>query len=154
MSLIRRPIRFDDAAVLTDMYVAVRRPFYDGRMTPTEVTNLLRLDAEFHEHWVTHAHPTAAWEAIVLDGEVVGRLITDESAERLALVDIYIAPEHQRRGIGSLVLGAVVQQAKGRRIEARICRGSFAEAWYVGFGFEPAEVNLFEVSLVRASTLP
>jgi GNAT superfamily N-acetyltransferase len=140
VSVTLRPVRPDDELALTEMFVAVRRaPFEECGLDSTAVTTLMHHEAEMHAYECDRAYPDAEWETITVDGDPVGRLITDTTAERIVLIDLFVAPEHQRRGIGSLVLGAELERAGRRPIEIRVDRGSPAEAWCAAFGFEPVE---------------
>jgi GNAT superfamily N-acetyltransferase len=150
MSVVLRPVRPDDERVLTEMFVAVRRgPFEASGLDVAAVTTLVRHEAEMHAYECDLAYPNAVWETITLDGEPVGRLITDTTPERIVLVDIFVAPEHQRRGIGSLVLGAELERAGDRPVEVNVDRGSPAEAWYAAFGFEPTAGDELQLSMIR-----
>jgi GNAT superfamily N-acetyltransferase len=150
MSVVLRPMRPDDDQVLTEMFVAVRRaPFDESGLDPASVTTLLRHQAELQAYGYERAYPDAVWETITLDGEPVGRLVTDTTAERIVLVDIFVAPEHQARGIGSLVLGAELERAGRRPIELRVARDSPAAAWYSAFGFEAVGSDDLQLSMAR-----
>ena len=151
MSVTLRPVRADDERVLTEMLAAVRHPMLMGLgLDADAVTTLAYHDAEMHDYACDRAYPHSAWEAITVDGEPVGRLITHTTPERIVLVDIFIAPEHQRRGIGSLVLGAELERAGSRPVEVRVDRGSPAEAWCAAFGFEPVDGDALQLSMIRS----
>jgi GNAT superfamily N-acetyltransferase len=151
MSVTLRPVRPDDERVLTEMLAAVRRPTFAGPgLDAAAVSTLAWHDAEMHDYECDRDFPHSAWETITVDGEPVGRLITHTTPERIVLVDIFVAPEHQRRGIGSLVLGAELERADARPIEVRVDRGSPAEAWCAAFGFEPADGDELQLSMIRS----
>ena len=150
MSVVLRPMRPDDDQALTEMFVDVRRaPFDESGLDPASVTTLLHHQAELQTYGYENAYPDAVWETITLDGEPVGRLITDTTPERIVLVDIFVAREHQGRGIGSLVLGAELERAGQRPIELRVDRGSPAARWYTAFGFEPVGGDVLQLSMIR-----
>jgi GNAT superfamily N-acetyltransferase len=150
VSVVLRPVRPDDDPILTAMFVALRRaPFDESGLDPESVTTLLLHQAELQVYGYEHAYPDAVWETITLDGEPVGRLITDTTPDRIVLVDIFVAREHQGRGIGSLVLGAELERAGRRPIELRVDRGSPAAAWYAAFGFDPVGGDDLQLSMVR-----
>ena len=133
-------MRADDDRALTDMFVAVRRtPFDDAGLDPASVTTLLCHQAELQAYGYATTYPDAVWETITLDGEPVGRVVTDTTPERIVLVDIFVAREHQRRGIGSVVLRAVLDRAGRRPVWLRVDRDSPAVAWYAACGFAPVD---------------
>jgi len=56
------------------------------------------------------AHPGARWWIVESSGAPVGELVLDARADRLHIVDITLAPERQRRGLGPAVLRAVMDE--------------------------------------------
>jgi GNAT superfamily N-acetyltransferase len=148
-SLLRWQREADEHA-MRDIFVAIRRaPLDAAGFDAVTVARLMQHQFELQRAGYRFAYPTATSEAIVLDDDVVGRLITDDSAERLVLVDIMIDPAHQRNGIGSRVLVEVIARAGVRPVELRVDHGSQAEPWYRRHGFEQVGADAMQAHLVH-----
>ena len=147
---VLRPEGQADDGAMRAMFVAIRRaPLDSAGFDASTVDRLVQHQYELQRAGYRFAHPAAHSEAVVLDGVVVGRLITDESDDRVVLVDILIDPAHQRRGIGSCVLRELFARHSTRTIELHVDHGSPAEAWYARHGFEAAGGNELQAYMVR-----
>lgn len=150
---VLREEREPDECVMRAMFVAIRRgPLDAAGFDPPTVDRLMQHQFELQRAGYRFAHPHARSEAVVLDGTVVGRLITDDSCEAVVLVDIMIDPEHQQCGVGSHVLCELIARNASRTIELRVDHGSPAEAWYARHGFEPVGSDQLQSHLVRPAT--
>jgi ribosomal protein S18 acetylase RimI-like enzyme len=146
-----RPVCEADEPALRAIFVAIRRgPMDAAGFDAVTVVRLVEHQFELQRAGHRLTYPNAASQAIILDGELVGRLITDDDDERVVLVDVMIDPAHQRQGIGSHVLVDLIVRCGRRPIELRLGHGSAAEAWYRRHGFEQVAHDDVQVHLVRA----
>ena len=76
-------------------------------------------------------------EIILLDGRPIGFLMSRVGQVEIALKQLYVAPDCQRRGIGTAVLDELVQRwrAVGKPIELGVLRNNPAQRLYERFGF-------------------
>ena len=65
-------------------------------------------------------YTNARFEVVLLDGQPVGRLITDTDAERVYYVDIAILPHIQGSGVATALMNAVLEEARQRGIPGRV----------------------------------
>lgn len=81
-------------------------------MLPPELREAL-LDIQFHAQDQQYAttYPGASHDIVVADGVDVGRLIVDESGDAIRIVDVTIHESHRGRGIGSALLGNLIERA-------------------------------------------
>lgn len=56
--------------------------------------------------------PDAEYDVIELDGRTVGRVWVGRAAEEIRLLDIALFPEAQRRGLGAIIVGALIEEAR------------------------------------------
>lgn len=77
---------------------------------------------------------------IVVDGADVGRLYVDRREREIRIVDIALLPEARGQGIGTALLGALIDesQAAGKPLTIHVERQNPALRWYEGLGFRPA----------------
>jgi GNAT superfamily N-acetyltransferase len=145
-----RPQCEADERAMRDVFVAVRRGVLDSAgLDENTVERLMQHRFELQRAGYRLAHPQATSEAIVHDGDVVGRLITDDGDQRVLLVDIMIDPDYQGRGIGSRVLWDLVNRAGSRPVEIRIDHGSPVEPWCRRHGFEQVAADDVQAHFVR-----
>ena len=79
-----------------------------------------------------------------LDGQAVGHVLfsdiqivcDDDSVDALALAPIAVFPEHQRKGIGSALIGSGLEQCRQAGYRIVIVLGH--PSYYPRFGFSPA----------------
>src|SRR5436190_9449107 len=64
------------------------------------------------DHYRKH-YPTAEYSVIERDGIAVGRLYVDRWTKEIRIMDIALLPEHRAKGIGSEVLGRLMEEARG-----------------------------------------
>jgi ribosomal protein S18 acetylase RimI-like enzyme len=57
------------------------------------------------------AYPGASHEIICCDGVAAGRLYLDRRAQELHILDVIVLPQFRNAGIGSFVLGQVLEEA-------------------------------------------
>jgi RimJ/RimL family protein N-acetyltransferase len=74
-------------------------------------SHLLSLQVESRLRSIRENHPRARARIVRIDGVDAGWLVTAESAARLRLVDILIAPGRRGRGAGTEVVRAVLREA-------------------------------------------
>lgn len=64
--------------------------------------------------------PAEGHSIVLRGGEPVGRVWTAPQEDHLLLVDIAILPEHRGEGIGTAVLGRIVEDAAGAKTPVRV----------------------------------
>lgn len=79
----------------------------------------------------------ADFDLVIVDSLPAGRLYVDRSGESMHVIDITLAPEHRRRGIGTQLLRELIDQAhsSGRPVTLNVARGNHALALYQRLGF-------------------
>ena len=93
--------------------------------------------------------PQASFDVVVHDGTPVGRLYVDRRADAVHVLDILITSEHRGRGVGTMLMRSVLDEAATSDRDATLYvePGSPAHAWYQRLGFvapdEPQGLHLF-----------
>jgi GNAT superfamily N-acetyltransferase len=74
---------------------------------------------------------------IEVDGQAVGLLRSDAEESHIQLDQLFVLPEFQRRGVGAVVLQAVLAQARlaGIPVRLRVLRVNPAIRFYARHGF-------------------
>jgi GNAT superfamily N-acetyltransferase len=88
---------------------------------------------------------------VLVDGERVGFVMVQPTADGLSLEHLYVLPEFQGRGIGSAILSVIFQEADSRALPLRVgaLRGSDSNRFYLRHGFLPVEEGEWDIYYVR-----
>jgi len=72
--------------------------------------------------------PNARFDILELDGEPIGRLITDVQTDRIYYPDIAVLPQTQRSGIATALMRAALEEARelGVRATVKVLTGNTA----------------------------
>jgi GNAT superfamily N-acetyltransferase len=138
LSVTLRPADEGDRAFLFEAYASFRR----DALVPLGWDELateryLRTQFEAEERdWRQH-RPGAQCMVILSDDEPVGRFYLARSAQEIRVMDITLLPEHQGQGIGTALLGGLLEEARRshRTVRAHVERGSAALRLYRRLGF-------------------
>jgi ribosomal protein S18 acetylase RimI-like enzyme len=135
-----RPTRDEDRQFLAELYATTRWEEVAQTGWPVE-TRLNFLAQQFELQSIHYAkyRPNAERMVIERDGTPIGRLEVDETADRLHIVDISLAPARRGGGIGTAILGDLQRLAEngGRKVSIFVEKQNPALGLYRRLGFEP-----------------
>ncbi|MCX4780302.1 GNAT family N-acetyltransferase [Streptomyces sp. NBC_01264] len=131
-----------DVEVIAELRAQVMRPDLErlGRYDEHRVRQRLR-DAFSPQHtWV-----------VLIDREIAGCVAVRPAEGRLWLEHFYLAPHHQGRGLGSAVLGAVLDRtdSQGMTVGLNVLQGSAARRLYERHGFLVEAEDPVDVFMMR-----
>lgn len=86
-------------------------------------------------------HPDVSFDVVTLEGRPVGRLSVSREADELLLLDVSLLPEVRGRGIGTLLLRALADEARasGRALTLHADRENPARRLYERLGLRAVE---------------
>jgi GNAT superfamily N-acetyltransferase len=150
-----RPVNAADEPFLRCLYASSHADqLRDTGWAPARCRTFLDEQFDFQQRHFIERHPDARFLLLVLDGQPIGRLSWQASAERVTLVDLCLAPAWRRRGVGSRVLGWLAESAdrRGQPIGLHIARDNAACRLARRFGFtdDSADGGSLCVALTRA----
>jgi GNAT superfamily N-acetyltransferase len=138
MPFVLKPVTFEDATLLGDLFREVRAVEFIPLGLPEPALHQL-LDMQFRAQSLGYAaqFPNAADNIVWVDGEPVGRLLTNVSDDEMRLVDVALFERFRRKGIGASLLASVCEQAKKAKLPLRLSvrSGNPAERLYARCGF-------------------
>jgi ribosomal protein S18 acetylase RimI-like enzyme len=153
MSTMSRPPRNDiafracveaDVPFLRALYGTTREE--EMRVVPwTEEQKAQFLDMQFRaqkQHY-EEFYPDSSFLVIELEGKPVGRLYIQRDPEELHLIDIALMPDVRGRGIGSMLLEEIQEEARTseRRVTIYVEHFNPARALYDRLGFRHIDTN-------------
>jgi ribosomal protein S18 acetylase RimI-like enzyme len=116
-TLAVRPALPQDEIFLYELYSAVRAPeFAQAPITATQKEDLIRMQFRGQMSAYTQMYPNSCYHVVLLDGKPVGRLWVAPGDNDFQLVDIAIHPKLQSKGIGSVLVQRLQQEAVKARL--------------------------------------
>ena len=137
-----RPATDEDRAFLRAVYGSTREaeltrvPWSDAEKAAFVEQQFSAQDAYYRDHYTT------AEFLVILDGEEpVGRLYVDRWEHEIRVMDIALLPRARGRGIGSALLGDLIEEAErsGKALSIHVEAENPARSLYDRLGFEPVE---------------
>ena len=117
-----------DAETLVRMRIAAMRESLEriGRFDPQRA----------RDRFISSFDPSLC-KFILIDGVSVGFVVVRRAENHLALDHLYVVPEHQGKGIGSSVLGSILQDADTQLLTVKLgaLRDSDSNRFYQRHGF-------------------
>ena len=108
-----RPVRESDHAFLLAVYAGTRAPELDHVPWSAEQKDaFVRMQYTAQTSHYVAEFPQATHEVICAGEIPVGRLYLDRAEDAFKVLDIAVLPEYRRRGIGSVVLRRIQDEAR------------------------------------------
>jgi len=133
-----RPEAADDTPLLFQLYASTRED--ELALTGWDAATCERfLQSQFNAQRVGYRSqfPEGEFDIVLLDSVPTGRIVLNQTAHEIRLVDIVIAPSARNRGLGSALTQAVLDEAakQNKPVRLHVIRHSPAVRLYQRFGF-------------------
>lgn len=107
-----RPVTIDDTEFLYRLYCTTREEEMNlANFPPEQREQFLQMQFNAQKTHYEKYYPTAAHEIIRVENKPVGRQYVDRAEEEILLVDLVLLPEFCNRGIGTILLGKLRDEA-------------------------------------------
>lgn len=148
----RRPVADSDFEFVFHLYASTRAA--ELALTPwtgEQKAQFLTQQFEAQIAGYRASFPEAVHEIVLVNGAAAGRLYLSREADRLNILDITIAPERRNAGIGSLVLGEILEEANREGKPVTIYVESFNPSLrlFLRLGFQVVSQDSFQLLLER-----
>jgi GNAT superfamily N-acetyltransferase len=115
-----RPALPLDEIFLYELYAAIRGPeFALAPITPTQREHLIRMQFQASMAAYAQMFPNSCYHLVLLDSKPIGRLWVWQGEGEFRLVDIAIHPSIQSKGIGTVLVQRLQQEATKLRLPIR-----------------------------------
>jgi ribosomal protein S18 acetylase RimI-like enzyme len=121
--IMLRPEKPEDEAFLLRLFDAARGSVLRlGGVPEPMATHLVAMQHRAQTQTYRGMFPQAAFSIIDREGAPIGRMIEDEEADAVHIVDIALLPQFQAKGIGTALMRALREQwtARGRGARAMV----------------------------------
>ena len=137
-TLTRRPAQEDDLPFLLMVYGSTRAeemaqlPWSDD-----EKSAFLESQFETQHTYYSQVFPTADREVLLVDGKPAGRFYVDRGENEIHVIDIALLPPFRNHGIGSRLLGEVLDEGErtGVKVTIYVEKTNPAQRLYLRLGF-------------------
>lgn len=119
-TLVVRPALPQDEIFLYELYSALRTPEF--AMAPIDASQrdyLIRLQFRGQMYTYSEAYPNSCYHIVLLDSKPVGRLWVAQQDGAFHLVDIAMHPSLQKKGLGTVLVQRLQQEAAKARLPIR-----------------------------------
>ncbi len=125
-TLAVRPALPQDEIFLYELYSAVRAPeFALAPITPTQREHLMRRQFRGQMSAYTQRYPNSCYHIVLLDSKPAGRLWVAPGEREFHLVDIAVHPTVQSKGVGTVLIQRLQQEAIKARLPIHSCVSKF-----------------------------
>lgn len=132
------PVRPSDESFLYQTYASTRtEEMALTGWTAEQQESFLRMQYDAQRRSYRMQLPEAEYRLIRCDQVAVGRLIIDRTPAEIHIVDIALLPEFRKRGIGSILMWAIMKEASqaAKTVRLHVERFNPALHWYERMGF-------------------
>jgi len=140
VTLSERAAAAGDGDFLFHLYASTRADELAVAGWPAaQLESFLRMQFHARRQSYESIYPEAKQTILLSDGVAAGAAIVCHGSEEIRLVDIALLPEFRHRGLGTLWIGRLIQQARtaDRPLRLSVLRGNPAERLYQRLGFVP-----------------
>jgi ribosomal protein S18 acetylase RimI-like enzyme len=139
-----RPETSDDAELLFLLYASTREQ--EMQMVdwpPGQKEEFLRSQFDAQTRHYKKNYDGAVYSIILVDGVPAGRLYLHERSDDLRIMDIVLTAEHRGSGIGSILLGDILERARGanQSVSIHVEQYNPALRLYERLGFRSIDTN-------------
>jgi ribosomal protein S18 acetylase RimI-like enzyme len=137
-----RPIGEGDMAFLRALYASTRaQEMALVDWSEDEKAAFLAMQFEAQHRYYTATFPDARFELILDGGEPIGRLYVDRRDDEIRIIDIALTPERRGGGIGTALMGGLLDEAgaAGKPLRIHVEHNNPALRLYRRLGFTEIE---------------
>jgi ribosomal protein S18 acetylase RimI-like enzyme len=128
----------DDIQFLARLYCDTRRREVAAWGWPKAQQEMfLRMQFDAQSQSYRAGFPGAEDQIVCLDGSPAGRMMVDRELAGMHVIDIALLEEHRNRGVGTYLLGQLIEECEGRghALRLHVQRGNPAIRLYLRLGF-------------------
>ena len=150
-----RPLRPEDESFLLKLYASTREEemaAWGWDKAGQEAFITMQFTAQ--RRWYEAAYPQAEHRLIILRDESIGRIIVLREKTRIELIDIALLPEYRNEGVGTALLGELIEESRKSGVPLRLQVRRNNEAairLYRRLGFSPIEEDEVYCRMERRS---
>ena len=138
-TVTRRPANVDDLPFILTVYASTRaEEMAQVPWSDEQKSAFLSSQLEAQHTYYAQVFPSATREVLFVDGEPAGRFYVHRGEDEIHVIDIALLPPFRNRGIGSRLLGEVLEEGArtGAKVTIYVEKRNPAKRLYERLGFE------------------
>jgi ribosomal protein S18 acetylase RimI-like enzyme len=121
MNVELRDLEASDADFLFKLYRDTRKEEIGGwGWTDEQIDAFIRMQFNARQQGYAAQFPDARDSIILIDGETAGRMLIAESPDEVRLVDIAVMSGWRGNGVGTILIGRLLESANGAGLPVRL----------------------------------
>jgi GNAT superfamily N-acetyltransferase len=153
VEFVLRAVTHEDREFLLSVYESSR----ETELSMVQWDDPTRLAFVVHQFdaqttYYASEYPDARHEVIALaeNGEPIGRIYVNRSPDRISILDVTILPTYRRRGIGSVLIAGLIEEARSTERPLQIYVECFnpSRSFFLSRGFVIENDDGFNLRLV------
>jgi ribosomal protein S18 acetylase RimI-like enzyme len=152
---VRRATPEDDDFLL-ELFASTRMDEFKFIEDETQLDGLIRMQFNLQRQQYQAGYPEGEHEVILWNDELIGRMFIDEGDRELALVDISLLPAYRNSGIGTYLLGRLLNRATGagKPVRLHVYKSNPARVLYERLGFSKVGEEGLYIEMLREPAGP
>jgi len=121
LAVTTRPTSDDDSMLLFELYASSRAEELSrsGWVTPQQ-RSFFRMQAQNQELYFQRHYDHLDRRTICINGFSAGRVLIDRPGHAITVVDLALLPAFRGRGVGSLLIRSILQEAAEKRLPVHL----------------------------------
>jgi GNAT superfamily N-acetyltransferase len=146
----------DDEEFLTRLYISTRDDLTSLPLDDGQKNSILQMQYAAQKQQYELQFPNAAHDIVMFDERRAGRLLSVRGADEILGVDLALLPDYRNLGIGSVVLGELIEEAArtDRIFGLHVLKTNRAARLYVRLGLVVTEETQTHYKMERRPLRP
>ena len=116
-----RPLRPEDQSFLLKLYASTRaEELAAWGWDKARQETLIKMQFAAQQRWYEAAYPEAEHQLIILKDNPIGQILVLREKSTIELIDISLLPEYRNGGVGTALLGELIEESRKSGVPLRL----------------------------------
>jgi len=116
-----RPLRPEDESFLFKLYASTREEEIEAwGWDKARQEAFIRMQFTAQQRWYQAAYPRAEHQLIILKDNPIGHILVLREETKIELIDISLLPEYRNGGVGTALLGELIEESRKSGVPLRL----------------------------------
>jgi len=116
-----RPLRPEDQSFLLKLYASTRaEELAAWGWDKARQETLIKMQFTAQQRWYEAAYPEAEHQLIILKDNPIGQILVLREKSTIELIDISLLPEYRNGGVGTALLGELIEESRKSGVPLRL----------------------------------
>jgi ribosomal protein S18 acetylase RimI-like enzyme len=116
-----RPLRPEDQSFLIKLYAITRaEELATWGWDKARQETFIKMQFTAQQRWYQAAYPEAEHQLIILKDNPIGQILVRREKSTIELIDISLLPEYRNGGVGTALLGELIEESRKSGVPLRL----------------------------------